>query len=635
MCGIFGIVYPDSGKTPDDKALQASMRSLSHRGPDAGATYVGPGVGLAHTRLSLIDLDPRSNQPFWDASRRYVLIYNGEIYNFRDLREGLQRRGVAFRTTGDTEVLLQCLIHDGPEKVLPTLGGMFAFGFYDTVEHTLLVARDRFGMKPLYYREGEDFFAISSEVKGFGPWIPFEAEPFSIASYLLGFGGPTKGFTFYKQIKSLAPGTFVTVRRGEVPRHRAFFVLSNFWDRAELDDLESVPPRKMVDRMEELLFESVKRQMFADSRVGAFCSGGVDSSLLVAMAAKMHNNLAIFHANVRGPWSEYQAARRLSKHLKLDLNVVEVEDQDFVTALPDAMRQYEHPYTYHPNCVPFMMVARLARQHQVKGMLSGEGSDELFLGYPWFGRQRIVDLYYALGVRLRKLIHKVPSVGKIMWPHDGNRVQVIEALMNRGEVAEDERGIDVAARALGCDYIDHKQRLSMSYLNYHLRTLLHRNDCLGMEASIEARFPFLDHSFARTAVNMPSRYKLRFSPRVLEKAHPFVRDKWVVREVANRWLPREFSQRIKIGFWTTVFQRMEVSAEYFRDSNLRHFFELTEAQMGDVFEHADQDLRMRFLHLDVWHNTCLLQRPPAESTEKVRKHVTVRPEYGRDPGSGS
>ncbi len=626
MCGIFGIVY-ESDTRPAEKALCQSAKLLRHRGPDAEAVYASTGVGLAHTRLTLVDPDPRSNQPFWDETRRYVLVYNGEVYNFRQLRADLEKAGVRFHTTSDTEVVLQSLIHNSPKEALARFDGMFALAFYDTKEETLLVARDRFGMKPLYYCEGGDFFAIASEVKAFQPWFHLQPEPFSISSYLMGFGGPTKGFTFYQKIKVLAPGEFISLRRGGERVRDTFFSLSDFWDRDEITSSDALSPRQTVDRLEKVLYESVQSQMFADSRVGAFCSGGVDSSLLVAMAAKMHNNLAIFHANVLGTWSEYSAALELSKHLKLDLNVVEVTEQDFLSRLPDAMRQYEHPYTYHPNCVPFMMVARLVREHKVKGMLSGEGSDELFLGYPWFGRQRIVNAYYAQGDSLRKLVHRIPAVGKIIWPENGHgSTQVVQRLLNRGEVSGDEKRTREAAQRLLPMRLDAKQMMSLDYLNYHLRTLLHRNDCLGMEASIEARFPFLDHTVARTAINTPSRYKLRFSPRVFEKAHPFVRDKWAVREVANRWMPRSLSQRIKIGFWTTVFQRMDVPESYFEHSFVRDLLELSGAETQDLVGQANQDLRMRLLHLDVWAHVCLQGQPLDQSSEKLEQHVRIRPE---------
>jgi asparagine synthase (glutamine-hydrolysing) len=626
VCGIFGVLGRDTAMLPDVDALKTSLALLGHRGPDANGTHVGPGIGLAHTRLSLVDPGPRSDQPFWDETGRYALVYNGEIYNFRELRSELEARGVSFLTTSDTEVLLKALIHDPAETVLPSLDGMFAFGFYDTETRTLLVARDRFGMKPLYYAESDTFWAFTSEVKALRPWMDFEVDPYSIASYLLGFGGPSKGSTFYRHVRTLAPGAYVKLQGGSKATPRSFFTIPDFWNQDEMEALDRLQPGQMVDRLEQLMFESVERQMFADAPVGAFCSGGVDSSLLLAMAAKIHGNLSIFHANVVGPWSEVGAARQLSNALDLELNVVDVHEQDFVEKLPDVMRQYEHPYTYHPNCTPFMMVSRLVRENGVKGMLSGEGSDELFLGYPWLGRKRLVDAYYRAGRRLRSLIRRIPEIGPIAWPDEGNRANVVRDLLNRREVADDDAHTRLIAQNFDSKRLDSRQIASVDYMNYHLRTLLHRNDCLGMEASVEARFPFLDHAVARTALNMPARFKLRFSPRAMEKAHPFVRDKWAVREVANRWMPRALSQRTKLGFWTTVFQRMQVAPAYFDDSMARELFELSRAQMRAVCEEADQDLTMRLLHLDVWAHVCLADLPIESSRAKLLDNVTIRPE---------
>lgn len=631
MCGIFGIIQQDSatsGAAPliDEDKLRDSMQMLAHRGPDAHGVHAGAGFGFAHTRLSLVDLGSRSDQPFCDESGRYVLVYNGEIYNFRELRSELENRGVRFRTTSDTEVLLHCLIHDSPDVVLPRLNGMFAFGLYDTEQETLLLARDRFGMKPLYVCRTAGFFAFASEIKAFAPWLDLEPEPFSISSYLLGFGGPTKGFTMYQNVRGVAPGSYITLRSGHEPQEQSFFSLPDFWNREEMAVLERRSPRRTVDFVEELMVASVDRQLFADSPVGAFCSGGVDSSLLLAMAAKRNDNFAIFHANVMGPWSEYEAARELSRHLKLDLNVVEVREQDFIDYMPDVMRQYEHPHTYHPNCAPFMLVSRLVRKAGVKGMLSGEGSDELFLGYPWLGRKRIIDAYNAQLVRMRGLVRRLPWVGQILWPYAGNGPEVVRTLLNRGEVAADEQRAREAARAFLPTRIDPRQITSIDYLNYHLRALLHRNDCLGMESGIEARFPFLDHDVVRTAINTPIRYKLRFSPKVLEKAHPFIRDKWVIREVANRWIPKNLSQRIKIGFWTTVFQRMQVPPSYFDGSALKAIFGVSSPQLRQVVECADQDLRMRLLHLDVWTRVCLRREPVEDCGRRLRNHITIRPE---------
>ncbi len=626
MCGIFGLVYADAERVPDADRLRESARRLNHRGPDADGIHAGPGVGFAHTRLSFLDVDARSNQPLWDASGRFAVVFNGEIYNYKQLRAELEAAGASFRTTSDTEVLLQALIHGSAEDVLPRLEGMFAFGFWDAQERSLLLARDRFGMKPLYVRQSGEAFVFASELKAMRPWWEPQLDQFAISSYLLGFGGPTKGFTFYDGVRSLAPGGMIRLEAGKEPEWGEFFALTDFWDPAEIDRLRGLSPVATVDRMEELLLESVGAHMFADVPVGAFCSGGVDSSLLMAMAAKHHSDLAIFHANVKGSWSEHHAAAALSKHLKLDLKSVDAEEQDFVDLIPDVMRHYEHPFTYHPNCAPLMMVSHLARDSGVKGLLSGEGSDECFLGYPWLGRKRLMDRYQKAGETLRRLVHKIPAVGTLIWPHEGSSHRTVRALLNRREIEDDRLRTRTVAQAIGRDRISDRDIWTQDYLGHHLRTLLHRNDTMGMSASIEARFPFLDHRVVGMATNMPAKFKLRFSPTVFEKAHPFIRDKWVVRKVADRYIPKGLSQRIKIGFWTTVFQRMDVDPTYFDNSYTREIFGLSKASMHAVLEESDQDLLMRLVHLNVWGRVCVEEGSTEAATAKLNDHVRIRPE---------
>jgi asparagine synthase (glutamine-hydrolysing) len=625
VCGIFGVWYRDADHVPSDVDLRESARLLQHRGPDSNGTYAAAGVGLAFTRLTFLDTDARSNQPLWDPTGRYCVVFNGEIYNFKELRKELEAEGVRFRTTSDTEVLLQSLIRREPLTAIRNLQGMFAFGFYDSVKRSLILARDRFGMKPLYTCEESGRLLFTSEIKALRPWWTPTLDEFSISSYLLGFGGPTKGATFYRGVRSVAPGGAVICRIGAPPEQVSFFELPEFWSAEERKRLSAMPTRAVVDRLDELLFESVRRHMFADVRVGAFCSGGVDSSLLMAMAARQYTDLGIFHANVKGQWSEHEAAASLASHLKLDLKTVDVVDDDFVDRIPDVTAHYEHPFTYHPNCAPLMMVSELARDNGVKGLLSGEGSDECFLGYPWLGRKRLVDAYYGAGRRLRRLVHRIPDVGRIAWPHDDDRVDTVRDLLNRREVAGDRAAVREAAARMNIPIAD-EDLWTMDYLGHHLRTLLHRNDTMGMAASIEARFPFLDHDVVSFATNLPPSYKLRASASALEKAHPFVRDKWVVRQVADRYVPRNLSQRTKLGFWTTVFKRMRVESSYFDDSFVASVFELSSAQMRATASEADDDLTIRLLLLDAWGRICVESRTRDDVRQRIRKHTSVRPE---------
>ena len=626
MCGIFGIVNTSSKEAPALAKLKTSLKLLQHRGPDASGTYSANGFGFAHARLSLVDLDPRSNQPFWEESGRYCLIYNGEIYNFKALRTELEKKGVSFITSGDTEVLLKGLIHLGADALLPRLEGMFAFAFYDKQNDSMILARDRFGMKPLYVYEDSQSFIFSSEIKAMRPWIAFNADQFSISSYLLGFGGPTKGATFYQGVRSIEPGSVIKFCKGKVTTYDQFFKISDFLDPVAIDELSSLSPTKIVDMADELLFASVEKHMFADAKVGAFCSGGVDSSLLMAMAQKQHKDLAIFHANVKGQWSEHHAAVSLAKHLGLELCSIDIEEQDFVDRLPQVMYHYEHPYTHNPNSAALMMVAQLAKDQGVTGLLSGEGSDECFLGYPWLGRKRLEDWYHAMGRNLRAVVHKIPELGVIIWPSAGNSSEIARTMFNRCEVSDDEIRNREAYDAIASGKTSIHTVTTLDYLNYQLRTLLHRNDSMGMAASIEARFPILDHRLVKMAVNLPAEYKLRFSPTVLVKAHPFIRDKWVIRKVADRYVPKHLSQRIKQGFWTTVFQRMQISEAYFKQSFVSNMLGLTDRQMKSMLDKADQDMKMRLLHLNIWGLTCIENANIEETTNYLRDNTTIKAE---------
>ena len=626
MCGIFGIQYFSGGGIPPEDKLSTSVKLLSHRGPDAQKYHAMPGLGLAHARLSFLDTHERSHQPMWDASRRYAILFNGEIYNFRELRAELVEKGYSFATDSDTEVLLNALIAYEPQDILPRLNGMFGFAFFDTQARTMLLARDRFGMKPLFFHANTEFIAMASEVKALSPWIDLRPDKFMLASYLLKFGGPTRGHSFYEGVESLSPGEMIKVTPDGKLDRSYYFRLPDFIDEDYQERLAGMSRIQVVDEMDRLFTESVSSHMFAHVPVGAFCSGGVDSSLLMAKASTHHTNLAIFHANVKGQWSEHDAALELSKHLKLDLMSVDVVDQDFVDLLPRVMKHYEYPFTYHPNCAPLMMVARLARDSGVKGLLSGEGSDECFLGYPWLGRKALTDRYHSLVGSMRNLVHKIPEFGTILWPHESHNAEPVRALLNRREMDDDNDWIRQNAVLPSGKPIPKQNVWTLEYLHHHLRTLLHRNDTMGMEASIEARFPLLDNAVVRAAVNLPPSYKLRRSIRALDKAHPFIQDKWVIREVAARYIPRSLSHRKKLGFWTTVFKRLDIAPEYFHNSYARDLFGLSREQFDNVLANGDSDLAVRLLHVDVWADVCLNGGSEDDSIAKLRQMVKIRPE---------
>ncbi|HPD45869.1 MAG TPA: asparagine synthase (glutamine-hydrolyzing) [Anaerohalosphaeraceae bacterium] len=620
MCGFFGIHQPDrTAIIPADK-LEKSRQLLHHRGPDQQGTFSDAGIGLVHTRLSLLDLSERSGQPFWDDQGRYALAYNGEIYNFKELRAQLERQNVTFRTTSDTEVLLQMLIHRGFDQTLAVVEGMYAFAFYDRHTHTLTLARDRFGIKPLYVCHHNGAFLFSSSIAAFRPWLTFEPDLLSIVDYLQGSGGPHADHSFYKGIHIVEPGAVIAVSADGTVSSRYHFRLGDLWDADLAEELAGLSPRQVVDRTEQMLLESVKMQHVADAPVGVLCSGGVDSSTIMAMASRFNSNMMVFHANVMGPESEYEAAKTLAEHLKMDFRSVDVDDTDWLDAMPDVMEHYGQPFAQHLNSVPFLMVSRLVRSAGVKAVLSGEGADECYYGYP----EMIVGRYKSQPFVPRRLRKYLPALHWLV----GKRAEIPESDVRKELASRYEKRLEfeemrnTLSRRGGRQPEDFQ---SLWWLGYHLRSLLHRNDCLGMAASIEARFPFLDTAVVRDAVNMPYRWKVHFSLRARTNSHRLICDKWVLREVARRYIPESLSHRPKTGFPAAAWRRMEIPLAFFRNSRICEMLELSERQMEHLYAHSRPYMRTKLLHLEVWAHVCLDGADKDKMLARLRDTIVMKP----------
>lgn len=621
MCGIFGVFEPTRTGWPSEDILASSASLLSHRGPDDCGLFVNEGIGLAHTRLSLVDINPRSNQPLWDDSGRYCIVYNGEIYNYRTLRAELSNAGCQFRTESDTEVLLQGLIRYGID-FLPRLEGMFAFAFFDQADKTMLLSRDRFGIKPLYYYHQDSRLLFSSEIVAIGPWIKLRPDHFSISSYLLGFGGPTQPSTFFENIKMLPAGHFMKVDRNGNQENGVFFNIDDFWHPDLHEELSVAKDETLIDRLDNLLQKSVDKHMIADVPVGALCSGGVDSSLLVAIAKTLRPDIELFHANVVGPHSEYDAADTLAKHLGLNLNTVEINDDDFINKIPDVTYHYGQPFLYHPNSIPFYMVSELVSKHGVKAILTGEGADECFLGYAYLPLEDRLSYIRSLLIKLNRIARLTPYVGRILWPYEQPDIDTIRDLHNAFET----NGIEHQKNANLPGSRDKSVQKTLRLMGYHLRTLLNRNDTMGMAHSIEARFPFLDHEFARFAINLPYRHKIRPSWSAKnELRHPFMHTKWILRQVASRYLPRDLSGRRKRGFPTNAIERMDIRPDYFQDSYVSDLFELSRSSTQMMTKRSSRQLLTRLLFLDIWGSVFFWNKDRDHVASKLSAHSSIKP----------
>jgi asparagine synthase (glutamine-hydrolysing) len=620
MCGIFGVVYRNGETLPSQRLLQKSAEAMTHRGPDGSGIYHEPGIGLAHTRLSLLDLDPRSNQPFWDAEGRHCITYNGEIYNFREIRDDLARRGAAFRTTSDTEVLLTSLVMDGPETTLRRLRGMFAFAFYDRTSRRLTLARDRYGIKPLFVHRHRDFVLFGSEVKAMRPWVQLAANPLYVIASLIGSTEATRAACIFDGMEILEPGTMLVIDAAGREESRRVLDLGDMIDPEAARALAALSDKQTVDRLDELMNESVRSMMLADAPVGALCSGGVDSALLVAIATRYHSNIALFHADVV-EHSEYDAARAVARHLKLDLQRIETRAQDFIDLTPRAVAHYEWPYVYHPHSIPFMKVAGLARQSGVKAVLTGEGADECFLGYAHLLQRPFWKVVEKLGGGLRRSVRSIPLIGTALWPLDERGSLICGALKQFERKMDEDRARRVWRERMG-GRLDGNE-MTLEQLSNYIRTLLHRNDRMGMASSIEARFPFLDEQVVATAINLPFRCKVRASLRPSDRSHPFRRDKWILRQLADRYLPRELAHRRKRPFKVSAVNRVRVQRELFRDSFMRDFLRMSEGEFGHLFQAADQRTRVKLAMLEVWGQIFVHDRAPEELIDPLRRHLSV------------
>ncbi len=623
MCGIFGIFNAAQDKLPDLDCLKQSSDLLSHRGPDGHGIFQEAGIGLVHSRLSLVDLHSRSDQPFHDPSGRYVLVYNGEIYNFRELRKELEGVGKAFHTESDTEVLLVALVTWGIEQTLEKLEGMFAFALFDREERLLTLARDRFGIKPLLFYYDGNTAAFASEAKAFEPWFDLRPAPSSVSAFFLGYGHPAKGLSLFENIQIVPPGTYIRISGNQHPDFTSYRTLADSICAERTKEHDELTPSQAVDRLDELLNDSVRSMLMADAPIGALCSGGVDSSVIMAVAARYHPDLKIFHANIVGKLSEYPAAKELSDHLKLEMKKVDVQDGDFIDFLPAAIRHYEMPILKHRHSVPFMMVSQLVADNGVKGVLSGEASDECFLGYPHLVQEPILDRYRAAQLKLGKVVRRIPHIGNLIWPDDALTMDMAMQIFTGFE-----RGLEHAESRAKFKSVmgrspDRNIR-TIDMMGYHLRTLLHRNDTMGMAASLEARFPFLHEPLVDFAINLPRRFKIRMTGH-WNRSHPFFRDKWIIRQVADRYLPKSLSQRKKWPFRVDAFGRMKIPTTYFHDSYASEYFGLQNGQIEYLMEKADQNTKLRFLMFDVWGRMFMQKQTKDSVAASLQKHLSVTP----------
>jgi asparagine synthase (glutamine-hydrolysing) len=559
MCGIAGI-YDRTNSEVDEARIVCMGRTLDHRGPDNFAVWMDRDVALAHNRLSILDLTPSGNQPF--TNDRYALVFNGEIYNYLSLKKQLEAFNVTFKSTSDTEVLFHYLIQFGIDKTLTALKGMYAFGFFDKVTRRLIIARDRFGIKPLYWHENKQQFYFSSEIKAIAAVTSLDVDPVRVLFSLTGGSEANLTSSMFRGVKPVKPGTYLTVDPVGTPHESIYYSLTEQVDRQYVEQLARMSRADITELFKDLLSQSVESMLMSDAPMGVFVSGGIDSSLVAAIAVKK-KSLDLFTADILGEYSESEAARSLSKSLGADLHVYPFESQMFLRDLSLATYHYECPVVSFVNAVPFLNVAKLARQNSVKAVLTGEGSDELFHGYPRLLARKFDSLVRLPLNTVTRFYKAVPGLADYVNVNGKLSQNDFLGLLSKDfQRQADRRAFRAHSDFLRSDELE-PYFTTINLFNEHLIGLLHRNDRMGMLASIESRFPFLDEDTVRFGINLPVKFKQRKTRRLHNYKHPFMVDKAPVRDVAAKMLPDKLVQKKKWGFGIKAHQILKVKPGFF------------------------------------------------------------------------
>ncbi len=526
MCGITGIF--NTNGTPADRDAVAKMTArIAHRGPDGDGIFADGPIGLGHRRLSIIDLESGS-QPMRSADGNFTIVFNGEIYNYRELRAGLVQKNYPFKTHSDTEVILALYQSEG-EKSFQKLAGMFAFAIWDSREQKLVLVRDRSGIKPFYYAQVDGQLVFASEIKAITAQLPQLKEldktavNFYFSRQYIGGAG-----TVFKKIKKVKPGYFLEISKNGKIREAAYWQLSPA-TRCKHGMEEA------IERTDGLLAAAVKSHLVSDVPVGIFLSGGLDSSTILAYATEASERSMQTFSVGFGPHTAYNEthfARQLAEHFKTEHHEIQVAEKELLDTLPHIIQQMDQPLADYA-VLPTYVMSRFARKH-LKVVLSGEGADELFGGYKRYHFYSFFDRFGLSGFFKKKLpgssVYGQTARQRLLNPD----VFVEGAsLPQEQKILSDKNGFTAAGAV--------NSMLHADLSNWLVDDLLMKVDKMGMLASLEARVPYLDHALVEYLASLDGKLKVS----LWEK-------KRLLRAVAAKRLPKEVFTRPKHGFTVPV-----------------------------------------------------------------------------------
>jgi asparagine synthase (glutamine-hydrolysing) len=544
MCGIAGVIDP---KIEGKEVVAREMVSrIFHRGPDEDGFFVDENVALGMRRLSIIDLST-GKQPIWSQDGKKCIFFNGEIYNYKELKTGLENGGRKFFTNSDTEVILQMFEEHG-EKCLPKLRGMFAFCVYDTETKTFFLARDFFGIKPLYYLKiGEKITAFSSEIKSFLSFPDFKPEVNDAAVYnYLQFQYNPLDQTFFKNVWKLPPAHFMKISLASGKTE-----IKKYWSFEFLADKKS-DEKKTAKKINETVRDSVAHHMIADVPVGSFLSGGVDSSIIATLMQEIRGEKKIKTFTVGfDTLTEGGESKQTSDFLGTDHIEIKIGPDEYFSVLPKAVWHFDEPVG-DPSAIGLYFVAREARKN-VTVVLSGEGADELFGGYNIYLAPYAYRKISWLPKNILNFILKIPfeffgknyihrACKKIENWYIGNA-----SVFKSGDLKVLWKGSDEKIFSLDSLYknvADKSDSVKMQYVDINtwlVGDILAKADKMTMANSLELRVPFLDIEVAKLAESLPDKFKWRSGA-----------TKYLLREAFKGIIPETTRNRKKLGFPTPV-----------------------------------------------------------------------------------
>jgi asparagine synthase (glutamine-hydrolysing) len=565
MCGISGIFAFNMIGAISMINLQKVNETLQHRGPDAIKLFNDDKVGLGHCRLSIIDLSSAAHQPMTDDTERYTLVFNGEIFNFQELRQNLVAKGITFNTHSDTEVLLQLYIHT-PDKnlFLNQLQGFFAFAIYDNVAETLFVARDRMGVKPLLYYIDEDKFVFASELNALmGFNLPKTVDYAAVFQYFQ-LNYIVSPNTIYSEVKKLPPAHYAIVRKKDLQIHRYYEIKANTENTKTQNKLSYEEAQK---QLVNLLTASVSDRLIADVPLGAFLSGGIDSSVITALAAGMHSNLKTFSIGYRDEpfFDETHYADLVAKKYKTDHTIFKLSNDDLFEAIFELIGFFGEPFA-DSSAIPFYILSKRTKK-QITVALSGDGADEIFGGYnKYLGEYRVRNQGF-MEKTVKTLLPILESLPQSRNSPFSNKVRQLVRFAQSSELAPKDRYWFLSSfmpENIITNMFSETVQTEIAKSNYQTlkndilsgiegknfdeilladcnlllpNDMLHKVDSMSMANSLEVREPFMDYRVVDFAFSLPTAYKIDSKMK-----------KKILQDAFRHLLPPELYKRPKHGF---------------------------------------------------------------------------------------